>query len=121
MPRFLVHWLSISAALAITAWLLPGVHIANVSALLVAALVLGFLNAVLKPILILVTLPLTLLTLGIFYFILNAIVFALASVLAPGFTVEGFGSAFLGAILMSILSSMLSHFTRRREEEEERF
>jgi len=119
MPRFLLHWILISVALALTAWVLPGVHIANVPALLIAAIILGFLNAILKPVLVLVTLPLTLLTLGIFYFILNGIVFALASVLAPGFTVEGFGSAFLGALLMSIISSMLTSLTSRREERSE--
>jgi len=74
---------------------------------LIAAIVLGFLNAIVKPVLVLLTLPLTVVTLGIFYFVLNGIVFALASVLAPGFEVDGFGWAFLGALLMSVVSSML--------------
>jgi putative membrane protein len=106
MPRFLVNWLLVSLALAVTAWILPGVHIDTVASLLVAAIVLGFLNAVLKPLLVLLTLPITIVTLGIFYFILNAL-FALGATLVPGFEVDGFGWAFLGALLMSILSTFL--------------
>jgi putative membrane protein len=108
MPTFLARWILGSLALAATAWLLPGVHVGSVPALLAASLALGFLNAVLKPLLVLLTLPLTLLTLGLFYFLLNAILFALGSVLVPGFTVDGFGWAFLGALLMSLLSTVLS-------------
>ena len=108
MPTFLVRWILGSLALAATAWLLPGVHVGSVATLLVASLVLGFLNAVLKPVLVLLTLPLTLLTLGLFYFLLNAILFALGSVLVPGFVVDGLGWAFLGALLMSLLSTVLS-------------
>jgi len=108
MSMFLTKWAVLSLALAATAWLLPGVHVSSVGALLAAAIALGFLNAVLKPLLVLLTLPLTIVTLGIFYFVLNAILFALGSVLVPGFTVDGFGSAFLGALLMGILSTILS-------------
>jgi putative membrane protein len=102
-----VNWLLVSLALAVTAWILPGVHIDTVASLLVAAIVLGFLNAVLKPLLVLLTLPITIVTLGIFYFILNALLFALGATLVPGFEVDGFGWAFLGALLMSILSTFL--------------
>jgi len=105
--RFLVHWFLLAVALALTAWLLPGVHVDSVGALVVAALVLGFLNAVLRPVLVLLTLPLTLLTLGLFYLILNAILFALAATLVPGFHVGGFGSAFFGAIFMGVISLIL--------------
>ena len=114
MPRILLHWLVLTIALGLTAHLLPGVHVASTGALLISALVLGFLNAILKPILVLLTLPLTVLTLGIFYLVLNAILFALASVLVPGFAVTGFGSAFLGAILMSLLSMFLGALTGLR-------
>ncbi len=110
MQRFLIHWFLISVALGVTAWILPGVHLESVRALLVAALVLGFLNAVLKPLLVLLTLPITILSLGIFYFVLNAILFALGAVLVPGFQVENFGWAFLGALVMSMLSTFLGAF-----------
>jgi putative membrane protein len=112
MRRFLVNWLLVSLALAVTAWILPGVHIDTVGSLLVAAIVLGFLNAVLRPVLLLLTLPITLLTLGLFYFILNAILFALGATLVPGFEVDGFGWAFLGALLMSALSTLLGAAAR---------
>jgi putative membrane protein len=82
--------------------------VGSLAALLVAALVLGFLNAVVKPVLVLLTLPLTVLTLGIFYLILNGVMFALASVLVPGFHVAGFGAAFLGALVMGVVSMMLA-------------
>lgn len=112
MQRFLVHWILSSIALAITAYLLPGVRVDSVAAVAVAALVLGFLNAVLKPLLVLLTLPLTLVTLGLFYFVLNGLLFALAAALVPGFSVTGFGWAFLGAILMSLLSMFLGGLAR---------
>ncbi len=108
MKRFLVHWILSSVALAVTAWILPGVSIETVASLLVASLVLGFLNAVLKPLLVLLTLPLTIVTLGIFYLVLNGLLFALGAALVPGFVVTGFGWAFLGAILMSLFSTFLS-------------
>jgi putative membrane protein len=108
MRRFLMHWLLSSVALAVTAWILPGVSIETIASLLAASLVLGFLNAVLKPLLVLLTLPLTIVTLGIFYFVLNGLLFALGAAIVPGFVVTGFGWAFLGAILMSLFSMFLS-------------
>jgi putative membrane protein len=118
MPRILLHWLVLAIALALTGYLLPGVEISSPGAVLVAALVLGFLNAILKPLLVILTLPITVLTLGLFYLVLNAILFALASVLVPGFTVVGFGSAFLGAIVMSLLSMVLGSLTGLRRTEQ---
>ena len=116
MQRFLVHWLLAAVALAVTAWILPGVRIETIASLFVAALVLGFLNAVLKPVLVLLTLPLTIVTLGFFYLVLNALLFALGAALVPGFVVTGFGWAFLGAILMSLLSMFLSGFAAEPRE-----
>jgi putative membrane protein len=104
MRSFITHWFVLTLALAATAWILPGVEVESVSALFVAAALLGFLNAVLKPILVVLTLPITVVTLGIFYFVLNALLFGLASKLVDGFVVHGFGAAFLGALLMSVLS-----------------
>ena len=112
--RFLVHWIVLAVALGLTAWLLPGVQVDTFGALLVAALVLGFLNAVLKPVLVLLTLPITVLTLGVFYLILNAILFALGATLVPGFHVSGFGSAFFGAIFMGLISLILSPVKQER-------
>jgi putative membrane protein len=112
--RFLLHWLALTVSLAVTAAILPGVHVASLGALLVAALVLGFVNAVLKPVLVLLTLPLTVVTLGVFYLVLNGILFALASVLVPGFTVDGPGWSVLGALLMGLVSAFIGRPEDRR-------
>jgi putative membrane protein len=109
-----LHWLVLTLALGIAAYILPGIDVSSPGALLISALVLGFLNAILKPVLVLLTLPLTVLTLGLFYLVLNAIVLALASVLVPGFEVQSFGWAFLGAIVISFLSTFLSSLTGAR-------
>jgi putative membrane protein len=106
--------MTLAVALAATAWLLPGVRVDSPASLLVAALVLGFLNAILKPLLVLLTLPITVMTLGLFYFVLNGILFALASVLVPGFEVSGLGSAVLGAIVMGLISMFIGAFTREK-------
>ena len=107
MNEFLRHWIVTAIALGATAWILPGVRVDSVLALAVAAVVLGFLNAAVKPVVVLLTLPLTVLTLGIFYLILNGIFFALAAKIVPGFEVEGLLTAILGAIVMGILSALL--------------
>lgn len=111
---FLGHWLALTVALAAAAVILPGVHVAGIGSLLIAALVLGFLNAVLKPVLVLLTLPLTIVTLGVFYVVLNGILFALASVLVPGFTVDGPGWAILGAVIMGVVSAFIGRPGHRR-------
>ncbi len=98
-----LRWLLNAVALYLTTKIVPGIVVGGTGALLLAALVIGLLNAVLKPILVVLTLPITILSLGLFYLVLNGILFALASVLTPGFAVAGFGAAFLGALVMSVL------------------
>lgn len=116
MSRLLIHWAVSAAALAVTSYLLPGVTVRSLPALLVAALVLGLLNAVLRPVLVILTLPITIVTLGLFYFILNGVLFALGATLVAGFDVSGFGSAFLGAILMGLTSMFLGVFLKSGKE-----
>lgn len=101
---FLVQWIVVAIALAVTAYLVPGVSVGSGTALAVAALVLGLVNALVRPIITILTLPLTLLTLGLFYLVVNGLAFALAAGLTPGFEVAGFGSAVIGALLVSIVS-----------------
>lgn len=110
MARFLVHLLVVAIALAATAWLLPGVDISSWPALLVGALVLGFVNAVVRPLLVLLTLPVTLLTLGLFYLVVNGAAFGLAALVVPGFEVGGCGWAILGALLVSLFSWFIGLF-----------
>ncbi len=112
MSRFLSHWLIVAIALGVAAWLLPGVEISSWAALLVGALVLGFVNAVVRPLMVLLTLPITLVTLGLFYLVVNGAAFALASALVPGFWVQGCGSAILGALLVSLVSWFIGLFVR---------
>ena len=95
--HFFIHWLTTAGALGVTAWMLAGVSVDSLFSLGLAALVLGFVNAIIRPLLLLLTLPFTLLTLGLFYFIVNGVAFGLAAVLVPGFGVTSFFSAILGA------------------------
>lgn len=101
---FLVQWIVVAIALWVTAYVVPGVGFSSMTALVVAALVLGLVNALVRPILTILTLPLTILTLGLFYLVVNGLAFGLAAAITPGFTVAGFGSAVIGALLVSIVS-----------------
>jgi putative membrane protein len=108
MLRLLVVWLINTAALIAVAYLMPSVTISSFASALVAALVLGFLNAIIRPILVLLTLPVTVLTLGLFIFVINGLLFWAVSAFVPGFHVAGFWSAVLGAIVFSLVSWLLS-------------
>lgn len=105
----LFRWLTSALAIIAVAYLLPGVHIANLVTALVVALVLGILNAVVKPILFFLTLPITILTLGLFSLVLNAVIVLLVSKLVPGFIVDGFLWALVFSILLSFVNTILSH------------
>lgn len=108
MLSFLVKWFVNIIALFVVIHTIAGVSAANSNVVIVAALVIGLLNAFLRPILILLTLPLTIFSLGLFTLIINAFMFYLASKFVAGFTVAGFWSAFAAALLFSLLSFALS-------------
>jgi putative membrane protein len=114
--RFLARLVLNGLAIIVAAWLLPGIQITSPLAALVAGVILGFVNAIVRPVLFLLTLPLTLLTLGLFIFVLNAICFALTAWLVPGFSVDGFFSAVFGALLVSIVSWILNGLVVGRRE-----
>lgn len=97
-------------ALILVAYLIPGVHVSGIGGAVVAAIILGIVNAVLKPILVILSLPLEILTLGLFTFVINAVLFYLVAKLGIGLSVDGFGAAFLGALVLSIVSFILSSF-----------
>jgi len=101
-------WLLNAVALLIVAYLLPGITVASFGSALIAALVLGLLNMLVKPVLVLLTLPITIVTLGLFLIVLNALLFWLAGSILRGFQVNGFWWAVGGAILYSIISGLLS-------------
>ena len=100
--KIVIRWLLLAAALLLVAHLYPGVQVANFTAAMIAALVLGLLNALLRPILVLLTLPVTVLTLGLFLFVINALMFYFAASLLDGFQVAGFLAALIGSLLYSL-------------------
>ena len=106
--RLLAIWIINALALLALPYVVPSVHVASFSTALIVALVLGLINAVLRPLLILLTLPVTLLTLGLFIFVINALLFQLAGNLIDGFDVGGFWSALFGSIIYSLISWALS-------------
>jgi len=112
MHRFLTHWLTTALALGATSWILPGISVRSVAALAVAALVLGFVNSVIRPIVVLLTLPITVVTLGLFYFVVNGLAFWLAAALVPGFEVRSLLWAMLGAFLVGLVSWFVGGFSR---------
>jgi putative membrane protein len=101
---FLLHWAIVAAALWLAAYLIPGVVVRSVPALFIAAFVLGLVNALVRPVLTILTLPITIITLGLFYLVVNGAAFGLAAALVPGFDLSGFGSAILGALIVSLVS-----------------
>lgn len=107
MKRLLIHWIIVAASLFVTTRLVDGVHVASLSALAVAAAVLGLVNALIRPALSLLALPLTVLTLGLFYLVVNALCFGIAAYAVAGFSVTGPVPALLGALVTSLVSGAL--------------
>jgi len=103
-----------AATIVLAAHLVPGIVVRSLGAALVAGLVLGIINAVVRPILLVLTLPLTLLTLGLFLFVLNAFCLWLTAVFVPGFVVNGFTAAFVGALIVAAASWVLNAFLSER-------
>ncbi|OLC88224.1 MAG: hypothetical protein DMD38_04560 [Gemmatimonadetes bacterium] len=110
MRGFLLRLLITALGLWVADQLLPGIAFASTGALIVSALVLGFVNALIRPVIFILTLPLTILTLGLFILIVNGISLALVAWLVPGFHVAGLWSATWGAIIVSLTSWVASHF-----------
>lgn len=111
--KILVRWLLLAAALLLVSHLLPGVYVASFGAALSAALVLGLLNTLLRPILVLLTLPVTVLTLGLFLFIINAAMFWVAARILDGFNVTSFGAALIGSLIYSLCGLVIDSATER--------
>jgi putative membrane protein len=106
--RFLTRLLLNGLAIVAAAYLIPGIVVTGAAPALIAGAILGFVNAIVRPVLLLLTLPLTLITLGLFIFVVNAICFALTAAIVPGFDLSGFTAAFLGALVVSAVSWILS-------------
>lgn len=114
MVGLLVNWLLGTAALLIVAYLLPGISVRSFGVALLAALVIGLVNATIGLALKILTFPLIIVSLGLFWFVINAFMLMLAGWVVPGFTVAGFGWAFLGAILLSIVHMIFGWVTKPR-------
>ena len=106
MNKLLVHWIVSALFLYVLSFLFRGIVIDNALAAIVAAIVLGLINATIKPVLQIISLPITFLTLGLFYLVINGLLLMLVSALVPGFHVNGFGTAFFAAIILSILNAV---------------
>ena len=104
MLTFIAQWAVTALSLWIASYVFKGIRFANASSLIISALMLGFVNAILRPLFILLTLPLTVLTLGLFLLVINALLLMLVSQLIRGFTVAGFWTAFFASIFITLLS-----------------
>ena len=111
--KLIAKWLLSAAALLVVAYLYSGVQIPNYSSALIAALVIGLLNAVVRPILVILTLPVTVVTLGLFLFVINALMFWFAASLLGGFHVTGFGAALIGSLIYSVLAIVIDSALQR--------
>ena len=105
--KLIVRWLLLAAALLLVAHLYPGVTVASFGSAMVAALVLGLLNTLVRPLLVLLTLPVTVLTLGLFLFVINALMFWSAASLLAGLSVTGFGAALIGSLIYSLCGMVI--------------
>jgi putative membrane protein len=113
--RLLITWLVNAVALLALPYVFTSIHVDTFATALVAALVLGLINTLIRPVLVLLTLPVTLLTLGLFIFVINGLLFWFAGSFVPGFRVDGFWAGVFGAIVYSIVSWMLSSLILSRK------
>lgn len=104
---FILRWVINALALLALAYILPGITVSGFYAALIAALILGIINAVLRPILIILTLPITIITLGLFTFIINGFLFWFVGTIVKGFEVQGFFTALLGALIMALVNALI--------------
>ena len=111
---FLAHWIITAVALLVADWALQGVRVGSGAALVMGALVLGLVNALVRPALVVLTLPITVFTLGLFYLVVNGIAFALAAFLVPGFTVSSLAAAIGGALVVALVSWGFGALGRRQ-------
>ena len=108
LREFLAHWGVTALALWLTSFIFHGISFSSKKSLLISALLLGFVNAVIRPVVIILTIPLTLVTFGLFLLVINAVMMLLVSALVPGFRISGFWTAFFASILVTLISISVS-------------
>ena len=114
MNGLLLRWLLLTISIIVTSYLVDGIHVTSFFSAFFAAAVLGILNALFRPLLIVITLPINILTLGLFTFVINALLLKMVSGVVPGFYVQGFLSAVFGSLIISLVSWLLSSFVNDR-------
>jgi len=115
MGSLLLRWFLSALALLAVAYLYPGVRVEGFFAAAVAALVLGLVNAIVRPIFVILTLPVTILTLGLFLFVVNALMLWLVAEVVKGFAVDGFVAALIGSVLYSLITLLVSYLVRGKK------
>jgi len=110
MTGLFIRWLILTAAIIFASYILDGIHVSGFFSAFFAAAILGILNAVFRPILIILTLPINILSLGLFTFVINALLLKMASGVISGFDVHGFWTAVFGSLIISVVSWLLSSF-----------
>lgn len=118
--RFLIHWATVAVSLWVATELVPGIRVRSFTTLAIAALVLGLINACVRPLLVILTLPITVITLGLFYLVVNGLAFGLAAWLVPGFSVHGLVPAMLGALIVGVLSWFIGLFTGAGDDDKKK-
>ena len=115
--HLILRWALNTLALFVVVTVVPGFHYRSIVSLAIAALILGLFNAIIRPILVLLTLPLTIVTLGLFLIVLNAVMLELTAFFAPGFRIDDFVAALIGAIVLAIISWVTNRIGRKPEKE----
>ena len=110
MLVIITRWLIITVAILLASQFVPGIHVDKLSTAVIAACVLGLINVFIRPVVVILTLPLSILTLGLFYFLINAFLLKLVAYFVTGFEVESFLSAFFGSLIISIVSWLANSF-----------
>lgn len=110
MPGFWIRFFITAGGLLLAAWQLDGIHLEGPASLLLAALALGIVNAIVRPIILVLTLPITIFTLGLFLLVLNGAMLELAALIVPGFVIDGFWTALFGAIIVSLTGMVANWF-----------
>ncbi len=106
--KMIIKWVFFALALMLTAWLIPGISVSSIWAAMLACVIIAIINIFIKPVIMLLTLPVNIVTIGLFTLVINALLFMLAGWIAPGLEVDGFFSALFGSAIFSVLSLIVS-------------
>ena len=112
----LLRWLLFTLAIMFVAWLVPGIGVENFQSALLVTVIMALINIFIRPLIVFITLPINILTLGIFTLVINALLFMVAGYIAPGFYVDGFLAAFLGSVVLSFLGLIINMVTLNNAE-----